>query len=248
MRKLSILALAVAVAALDAQVLIAEELQPQVLRLDERPVVHDLDLSDATFENAIDRLRTLTGANIVVHWGALEGAGVGKTTPVKVRLWDVKPNAALSAILACVQPDITVPLAWDERDGIVTVSTTDDLRSGWTKVYDVRDLLQAMGAKPGVSKGQAAEEEVARTSAEVEDELARIIVETVEPESWRDNGGTVGSIRYFAGWFLVTQNFEGHRKVERLLHELRQGFIEKDKHPATFPSAPTPSVPPRAAG
>src|SRR5688500_5678959 len=52
-----------------------EEVRPALKLIDE------LDLGHSTLEQAFDRLRDLTRANIVVRWPALEAAGVSRATP-----------------------------------------------------------------------------------------------------------------------------------------------------------------------
>jgi hypothetical protein len=61
-----------------------------------------------------------------------------------------------------------------------------------------------------------------QTTQEREDELTRLITETVAPESWRDAGGTEGSIRLLNGYMIVTQSGENHAQVATLLGQLRE--------------------------
>jgi hypothetical protein len=43
---------------------------------------------------------------------------------------------------------------------------------------------------------------------------------TVAPESWRDNGGTIGSCSQYNGLLVVTQTPANHKAIEALLSEL----------------------------
>jgi type II secretory pathway component GspD/PulD (secretin) len=52
------------------------------------------------------------------------------------------------------------------------------------------------------------------------DALIKLIEETVDAPSWRDNGGAVGMIREFGGMLVVTQTAENHRKIKDLLNQL----------------------------
>ena len=72
-----LLALALTLPALATAAPSADERPAPVLFAD-CPAVAELDLSDTTLEKAIDRLRTLTGANIVVRWNALHSAAVDR--------------------------------------------------------------------------------------------------------------------------------------------------------------------------
>ena len=51
--------------------------------------------------------------------------------------------------------------------------------------------------------------------------LKLVITETVDPESWREAGGTVGSIREFNGQLVVTQTPVAHDRIAKLLQDLR---------------------------
>lgn len=60
-------------------------------------------------------------------------------------------------------------------------------------------------------------------STEAEDALIRLIQDTVASDSWKDNGGTIGSIRFYQAMLIVTQTKAHHEQVQALLEELRRG-------------------------
>ena len=66
------------------------------------------------------------------------------------------------------------------------------------------------------------EEDEGRTREELIEEITTLIPETVAPDSWRDNGGTVGSIRELQGQLIVTQTPENQRQLVNLLEQLRE--------------------------
>ena len=119
-----------------------------------------------------------------------------------------------------------------------------------TSTYDVRELLDQVrpytpptslipptevGPKSGVSPGlftagpEAKSDESrgivgappAATSPERSDALLKLIEETVDPESWRDNGGSIGAIKLFDGQLIVTQTSENHRSIASLLAQMQ---------------------------
>jgi general secretion pathway protein D len=49
-----------------------------------------------------------------------------------------------------------------------------------------------------------------------------LIQETVAPESWRDNGGTIGTINEINGQLVVTQNSSSQQQIGNLLDKLRE--------------------------
>lgn len=200
-------------------------------------VVPELDLADATFGQAMDKIAALTGRNFVVRWPALQGAGVTRETPVRLVVREVQLSTALDVVLRLLGIDI-VPLGWEEIDGVITVSTAEDLGRGLKpKVYDVRDILTAVRASYA-----GAPFEEGRTAQEAMDEILRLVTETIEPDSWRDAGGSVGSVRELGGRLIITQSPRNLREVEWLLNELRSEF---GKPPTTTRPATTRAPPPR---
>jgi len=122
-----------------------------------------------------------------------------------------------------------------------------------TRVYDVRDLTMGLKQYPfrgtmlparqtqnGIppvemviergrapttapSSPAAAGDPREPSAQEREDELVRLLTETVAPESWRDAGGTFGSIRLLApGRMVVTQTVENHTLLVQLLDQFRE--------------------------
>jgi hypothetical protein len=200
--------------------------------------IAELDLSRTTLEDAFEVLRDKTHANIVVHWPALEDAGIERATPIRLRLWDVGLGAALNILLDSAEP--VVPLAWSEDDGVITVSTEEDVhQTGIMTVYDVRDLLDAI--RPAPVPGGAPPSETARTRGEAIDELTRLITECVDPETWRDAGGTTGSMRELGARLIITQSRENHKKIHDLLKQLRAEFARPMPVPTTRPAATAPT-------
>ena len=115
-----------------------------------------------------------------------------------------------------------------------------------SRVYDVRDLLvqvrdypfrgtlmsarqtqsampvEVSPARPPGTMPAAAPGSRERSPQEREDELVRLVTETVAPESWRDAGGTVGAIRVVNGPLIITQTQENHGMIQHLFEQLRE--------------------------
>ena len=212
---------------------IKEDAQVQAL-LDKR--LPELRFEAVTFSDVIDFLRDVTTANIFVNWRALETAGIDKNAPVTARLKDVKFSKALTTILADVGGG-TVKLGYTIDEGVITISTEEDLsKNVATRVYDIRDLIinipdftdapdfnitQANtgggGRGGGGGGGQSLfgggggggrNEQAGPTRQELVDSIIKLIQDTVANESWKDNGGTVGSLRELSGQLIVTQTPE----------------------------------------
>jgi hypothetical protein len=88
-------------------------------------------------------LREQGKLSINVNWNALSQVGIDKTTDIGgINLQNVKVETALQVLLDNVGGTEN-KLGYDvAADGVVRISTTDDLDSNTvTRVYDVRDLL-----------------------------------------------------------------------------------------------------------
>ena len=196
------------------------------------------------FADVVDFLRDITGANIFVNWRALEAAGIDRAAPVTARLRDVKFSKALDTILRDVGGG-TVELAYTIDEGIITISTSEDLSADTdTQVYDIRDLLvtvpdfdnapsfqiqSSQGGRGGgggggnLFSGNLSDEQNQQGGRnELVDQIVTLIQDIVDPESWRDNGGAVGSVRELSGQLIVTQTPKNLRALQALLEQLRE--------------------------
>ncbi len=92
--------------------------------------------------NVLDFLRSTTGVDIYVNWPALRNAGVDTDTIITMDLKNVPADKGLELILEQASAGAITPLGYAIVDGIVRISTQEELRSNVeTKVYDIRDLL-----------------------------------------------------------------------------------------------------------
>jgi hypothetical protein len=190
----------------------------------------EVNLTGVRLEDALEMVRDRTDLNIHINWKALELVNITRETPVSVRLRDVKIKTLLRAILADADPNGVATYYID--DGVVEVTTKEIADQKLiTKVYPVQDLLMQVPdfAGPNVSLsniGQSgggrnsgggnsnlfsdtnSNENTTPTNTNVNnlqsgEDLVKLIEQTVQPEAWRENGGTA-SIRYFNGHLVVT--------------------------------------------
>jgi hypothetical protein len=103
-------------------------------------------LPDAKFTNvplsdALEFLRDVSGANIVVDWKSLEAVNVGKDTQINVNVKWVKLSKVLSLVLNEAGPGGTLTYFLDDNViEITTVATAD--KKLITVVYYVDDILE----------------------------------------------------------------------------------------------------------
>jgi general secretion pathway protein D len=145
-----------------------------------------------------------------------------------------------------------VKLGYTVDEGVITISTEEDLsKNVITRVYDIRDLIinvpdfddapdfnlsnatrggSRSGGGGGGGGGQSLlgnsgnnrEEEQGPKRQDLVDAITKLITDTVAPDSWRDVGGSVGSMRELSGQLIVTQTPENQRLLSNLLEQLRE--------------------------
>ncbi|HRK32011.1 MAG TPA: hypothetical protein PLD59_13120 [Tepidisphaeraceae bacterium] len=196
----------------------------------------DLNLSNVALSDAIEFLRDSSSANIHVNWAALEGAGISKDTPVNLRLRGASLRKVLSLILTEAAGGADT-LSFFAADGVLEITTREIADQEMvTVVYPVQDLLlevpdfdnapdfnlqaqQSAGRGGGgggglFGGGGGGEDDQPRTRDERAAELIDLIVETIQPDVWQDNGGSA-SIRFFQGNLIVRAPRSVHEALGR---------------------------------
>ena len=188
--------------------------------------IGELNLDEKPFSDAIDQLRQTSDLNLFVNWRALEAAGIARDTPVNLRL----KHAKLSRVLQVVLDEVgggTVKLGYEVEDGVVTITTAEDLNSNThTRVYDVRDLITPFpDASPVPRRGGGAGEPAPTTQPQqaLINQVAELVRETIEPEAWREAGGSVASMRELHGQLIITATPQMHAGIANLLTQVREG-------------------------
>jgi hypothetical protein len=193
-------------------------------------------LSDVRLADAIEFLQDASGTNIHVNWRALETVNITRETPVTVRVQSLPLRKVLKYVLT--EADGAGLITFYAEDGVIEVTTREmaDQRL-ITKVYPVEDLLltipdfndapqfqlqqsnQTSGRGGGGGGGQSLlgstntnEQGSVRDRSSRGNELVSLVMDTVEPEVWRENGGN-SSIRFFRGKLIVTAPRSVHEKI-----------------------------------
>jgi hypothetical protein len=186
-------------------------------------LIPQVQMGDTTLGAAFDYIRSLTRANLVVDWRTLGQFGITPDTPLRIdlRLHDVSLAQVLSKFLSAIIVSDN-RLDFEERNGIVLISTGNAQRVV-TKTYDVRDLLGEGGKweRLAMKPGDADPATQPTTIDERPERLTQLLVRLVDPESWRDNGGTSGAAQVFQGRLTVTETLETHDHIAEVLQILR---------------------------
>ncbi len=207
-----------------------------------------IEFNGDPFDAVIERLADAGGVNISVDWGDLSAASIDPKSPVRLRLNHPVPmGTALREVLDQVSGAHT-DLGYLPIEGVVKVATRDRLdRHVFEEVYDVKDLLMPIpnfddapsmdindslafaraGDVRSTSSGQAiyprgyGEYDAERVDEDA-NQLVSLIRQTIDPDSWRANNGTVGSITEINGQLVITQTPTGHGRIGGLLSKLRE--------------------------
>lgn len=206
----------------------------------------------ATFQGnslaqVVDYLRETAGADVMVDWESLRQIGIEPTSKVSLALSEQPARVVLERVLASVTRDPSARPDYTINDGIVQVASAETIRRHTTTlVYNITDLLQAvpdfgdvpvMDLDKVLARGQARRaaisplDEERRVRPEVTRQrdrdqrvvkIAQIIQDTVSSDTWRDNGGDVGSIQEHNGSLIITTTPRNHQQISGLLAKLRE--------------------------
>lgn len=203
--------------------------------------------SEMPFSEAIEELKNSVDPplKIAVIWRDLiDNADIDQTTSIKMDpISSIPLGKALELLLKSVSGG-AADLGYIVEGGIITIATVEALPEKLeTLVYDVTDLLGRPAnfyARSGQDVSVSGEGEVGAEGFDEEDEIDRdeleqraalraenlrvLIQETVEPDKWYDYGGE-GSIQiHESKKLIIRQTRDIHRKIAKLLEELRKAL------------------------
>jgi beta-lactamase regulating signal transducer with metallopeptidase domain len=182
-----------------------------------------------TLADALEFLRDAAGVDILVQWAQLEAAGLERNSPVTLKLREPTP---VDAALGLMFRTLPVKLQFEIDKGAVVVGTADQVTNEVTRVYDVSDLVMAHPEPaPGAFGGGGGGGGPVLMPDDVA-QLTRLIVSTVQPDTWRDAGGSLGSITSFKGKLVIKSSESVHKEVAQLLEMLRDTPPGKKPTPA----------------
>lgn len=187
---------------------------------------------DTPLKEAIASIRAQTQVNLVVDWRDLESGGIDSASPVNLEVSNCPASQVLDLVLKEAGAG-TVKLGYRCEGAIVHVMTEESFAKDlMIRVYDVSDLLERqhkrrLAQRPHGGASDGADRlpnnpPSADYSQSIQD-LQKIIQDVIVPDTWRENGGSFGSIDEFDHMFVITQTADGHRQIVDLLQKLRSG-------------------------
>jgi hypothetical protein len=229
--------------------LTSSEAHPQVGRSERREVYEEGDfvLNEVPLQTALVKLADHTRGwfmirQINVDWDVVESAGVSRTSPVTVRLWSPKVSKALRAVLDSVSRGEKAEIVfYDEGNSCIRVTTRDRhlTRDGLVREYRIHRFLFDCVDDPPAGEHLST---VGWTRRERTDAIAKLIKETVHPESW--SRGEACSIGVANENLVIRQVEENHRLIQNLfeqMDELRSADVLNARvRPTTAPATTRP--------
>lgn len=150
-----------------------------------------LEFIDTPLGDAIDFLSSLHNIQIVLDQRALLVQGIGTDTPVTRVFQEITLASALQMLLGDLDLDYLV------ANEVLLITTRKEAAARLeTHVYETR-LLKTVPSR----------------------RLAEVVVETVAPQSWYDEGGA-GRIQSLPGCLIIHQTQRVHAEVVDLLQQL----------------------------
>jgi uncharacterized membrane protein YgcG len=168
------------------------------------------------------------------------GYGIDPETPITLDAFAQPPLTVIELVLdQCEDLD---PCTWQLRNGYVEVGTKDRLAAPSAReirYYPLRDLLfeppafdnapeldgggrggmggggggRGGGGGGGLVISQPYEPPERVVTEELADQLMDLIIESIEPAAWDDNGGAWASIHYHSGTLIVRAPDFIHRQI-----------------------------------
>ncbi|MDB5356768.1 MAG: hypothetical protein JWN24_3221 [Phycisphaerales bacterium] len=205
--------------------------------------IAEVRFDGVSLEKAIDDLRERSKANIVVDWTALKAVGLERSTLVRIHLWDAPLRLALWTLFTDDRGDHPA-VDFDIEENVLTI--TNGGSTGYVKVYDVRDLVDAAIARRRAVEATIAQPPVSAPASgylfanlpspeQIEEEesakVANVIRETVGRKLLYDRLN--GTNRAWCGRLLIRASPMRHGQIENCLKRMRESV----RRAATQPSA-----------
>jgi len=190
----------------------------------------DVDFNSVPFEDVVSYLRSKTGQNFYVNWGALDKSGITKDQEITLKL----KNVSYATILDFIIKDVSGTLDkfekayWLVDEGIVTITTGNSLNTETeVKVFDVAHLLHVVAnfKGPRISSSSASvpsveassdifedsgsdSDEKEKSPAEKREELKQSIINiltyAIGEDMWKEGGGK-GFMTFFQKKLVISQ-------------------------------------------
>ncbi|MFI5379887.1 MAG: hypothetical protein ACHRHE_11360 [Tepidisphaerales bacterium] len=198
-----------------------------------RRIYLSAEFQQTPLQQALKQLEKLTGVKTAVVWKQAGRGDIDPDRPITLKVQGVSLSRTLRLVLNQAAGEDKDGLTFDMEDNVAVIRRISDDHTVECEIrfYDVRDILARAMARSGRSLPPFVSGYTGRTiapgAAYTEDDAIRdlmaLIRDTVVPESWVDNGGKDGSLKFFSGMLIVVQTPEKLELIEGIFVKLRQG-------------------------
>ncbi len=182
----------------DQHAICAEEATRE--KLDQELGSKGFSFEDAPLEEIAEFLRKEYDLNIHIDEVALDDLGLDKTEPITASFVNISLKTAIKKMLEPLE--LTYYL---EEDLFIITSEDETLVNLRVVIYPVADLVWVEGEKNLHY-----------------DELLDTVVQTIESDTWAENGGGEAEITPYTGFFIISQTEVVHTKLIYFFEALRR--------------------------
>jgi general secretion pathway protein D len=209
---------------------VSEDTAEITRRLDSQKI--NLNFDDTPFADAIDTLHELTSINFVIQTQAKDLVD-NEQLKIKLKVKDVTVRNALNLIMAAKEQD----LIYVVKNGVILITTKGAEKAQlFLEFYDVSDIINKTPDFPapelglpqqkgGGGKGGMAgatltfgDDKKGASGQGVDAEKLKELVDTKLGEATDDGG----SVEISGGVLIVRKSAQAHKKIQRLLENLRR--------------------------
>lgn len=187
----------------------SEEAAQQIAEVLSQPLHRRLSYEPEQLDIVLAEIEEEYNIPIVFDKAALDEVAISPEAEVSIDVDNISLRAALNLMFK--EPGLE-DLCYLIEDEVLLITTNDTAyASTYARVYRVDDLLMSSPSRFN------------DTSAGVDPEnLIDLLISTIEPNSWAENGTGDGEIQYLApGMLVVSQTQKIHQEIAALLERMR---------------------------
>jgi hypothetical protein len=179
--------------------------------------------NNTRLSDAFQSLSHQIGVNIAVDWTSLQSIGNYPDTLVTFELANTSASQVLDEFLLLT---LQGSFVWKERDGQIVVSDDATANAPVLRIYDLSPLVKEHLAfcpahqddyPQGVGLFQSARFDLASRADAAVGEIMAILQNTIDVDSWIDNGGRIGRMEYAMHRLVIAQTPANHAEIQRIL-------------------------------
>jgi hypothetical protein len=153
-----------------------------------------------------------------INWKALETAGVDRNTPVTLHAKNIPAGTLLQLILDHAGGGVAT-MAYHVGDREIAVTTRDQLYTPEfcvTRTYDIGFATADLDPES---------QEAMNIAMNIRD----TIVATIEPSTWMDNGGRIGTARVVGSCLVVKQQDDLQIQIAEMIETVKRRMIRETR-------------------